>query len=203
VHIPFLITLVAGDLLAGEATSGTYRILVTRPVSRMQIVTSKFIAGNIYSFLVILWLGIVSLGLGAVLFGYGELIVIRPEAITILDRADVIWRFGLAYGFAALGMSVVCSLAFFFSSLVENAIGPIIASMAVIIIFIIISAINIDIFRSIKPYLFTNYILSWRLFFSNPIETVDVLKAVAILAGHSLVLFIITAVIFKRKDILS
>lgn len=203
VHIPFLITLVAGDLLAGEATSGTYRILVTRPVSRMQIVTSKFIAGNIYSFLVIIWLGIASLGLGAILFGYGELIVIRPEAITILDRADVIWRFGLAYGFAALGMSVVCSLAFFFSSLVENAIGPIIASMAVIIIFIIISAINIDIFRSIKPYLFTNYILSWRLFFANPIETADVLKAVAILAGHSLVLFIITAVIFKRKDILS
>ena len=44
VHIPFLITLVAGDLLAGEATSGTYRILLTRPVSRMQIVTSKFVA---------------------------------------------------------------------------------------------------------------------------------------------------------------
>ena len=32
IHIPFLIALVAGDLLAGEATSGTYRILITRPV---------------------------------------------------------------------------------------------------------------------------------------------------------------------------
>ncbi|MCK7520020.1 MAG: ABC transporter permease [Ignavibacteriales bacterium] len=42
VHIPFLITLVAGDLLAGEATAGTYRILVTRPVSRFKIVFSKF-----------------------------------------------------------------------------------------------------------------------------------------------------------------
>jgi len=203
VHIPFLITLVAGDLLAGEATSGTYRILLTRPVSRMKIVSSKYIAGNIYSFLVILWLGIISLGVGAILFGFGELIVTGTDAITILDRSDVLWRFVLAYGFAALGMSVVCSLAFFFSSLVENAIGPIIATMAVIIIFVIISAIDIEIFRSIRPYLFTNYIFSWREFFSDPIDITSVLEAVSILAGHSIALFAITAVIFKRKDILS
>jgi len=61
VHIPFLITLVAGDLLAGEATAGTYRLILTRPVSRMKIVSSKFIAGIIYTFLLILWLAIVSL----------------------------------------------------------------------------------------------------------------------------------------------
>jgi len=40
VHMPFLITLVAGDLLAGEATAGTYRLLVTRPVTRSSIFTS-------------------------------------------------------------------------------------------------------------------------------------------------------------------
>jgi ABC-2 type transport system permease protein len=203
VHIPFLITLVAGDLLAGEATSGTYRILLTRPVSRMQLVTSKFLAGNIYTFLLILWLAIVSLGVGAILFGFGELIVVRPEAILILDRGDVIWRFLLAYSFSFLGMSVVCSLAFFFSSLVENAIGPIIVTMAIIIVFVIISAINIEVFRTIKPYLFTNYILSWRLFFDDPINISKVIEAVAILLGHTLVLFSVTAIIFKRKDILS
>ena len=203
VHIPFLITLVAGDLLAGEATSGTYRMLLTRPVSRMQLVTSKFLAGNIYTFLLILWLAVVSLGVGAILFGFGELIVVRPEAILILDREDVIWRFLLAYGFSFLGMSVVCSLAFFFSSLVENAIGPIIVTMAIIIVFIIISAINIEVFRTIKPYLFTNYILSWRLFFDDPINISKVMEAAAILLGHTLVLFSVTAIIFKRKDILS
>ena len=49
IHIPFLVALVAGDLLAGEATAGTYRVLITRPISRMQVVTSKFIAGFIYT----------------------------------------------------------------------------------------------------------------------------------------------------------
>jgi len=203
VHIPFLIALVAGDLLAGEATAGTYRILLTRPVSRLKVVSSKFIAGNIYTFSLILWLAIVSLGVGAILFGFGELIVIRTGSVLILDRADVLWRFLLAYGFAALGMSVVCSLALFFSSLVENAIGPIVSTMAVIIVFIIVSAINIDLFKSIRPYLFTNYILSWRLFFSDPVNLSKVLEAVLILFGHIIFLFGITTIIFKRKDILS
>ena len=203
VHIPFLITLVAGDLLAGEATAGTYRILLTRPVSRMQVVGSKFVAGNIYTLSLVIWVGIISLGMGAILFGFGELIVIGQNSIVILDRSDVLWRFLLAYAFAALGMSVVCSLAFFFSSLVENAIGPIVATMAVIIVFIIISAINIDVFRTIRPYLFTNYILSWQLLFDNPIDTAKVVKAVLILISHIIVLFSITAIIFKKKDILS
>ena len=95
------------------------------------------------------------------------------------------------------------SLAFFFSSLVENAIGPIIVTMAIIIVFVIISAINIDVFKSIKPYLFTNYILSWRLFFDDPVNIAKIVEAVLILLGHSAVLYAVTAIIFRRKDILS
>ena len=33
IHIPFLIVLVGGDILAGEATAGTYRMILTRPFS--------------------------------------------------------------------------------------------------------------------------------------------------------------------------
>lgn len=203
VHIPFLITLVAGDLLAGEATAGTYRILITRPVSRMQVVSAKFISGIIYTTLLIIWLGLVSLLLGMIIFGFGELIVIRSSTIIIFETTDILWRFLLAYGFASLGMSVVCSLAFLFSSLVENAIGPIISTMAVIIVFLIVSAIDIEVFRSIKPYLFTNYILNWRQFFDDSINVEKILKAVMILLGHMVVFFSAAAVIFKRKDILS
>ncbi len=202
-HIPFLITLVAGDLLAGEATSGTYRMLITRPVSRLKIVSSKFIAGIIYSNLLVLWLAVMSLVLGIIIFGVGELIVIKSTTIIIFAKDDVLWRFLLGYGFAALSMSVVASIAFFFSSLVENAIGPIVTTMAIIIVFLIISAINIDFFQSLKPYLFTNYILDWKLFFDDPIEMNEIIKAVAVLFGHIIVLFGITAYFFNKKDILT
>lgn len=203
VHIPFLITLVAGDLLAGEATAGTYRILVTRPVSRFKIVLSKFLAGFIYTNLLVLWLAIISMGIGLLVFGAGELIVITNENILILARNDVLWRFLLGYGFATLSMTVVLSLALLFSSLVENAIGPIVTTMAIIIVFVIISALNIEFFRSIRPYLFTNYMQSWRSFFNDPIDVHDILKSAAVLAGHVVFFFGVTVYIFNKKDILS
>jgi ABC-2 type transport system permease protein len=203
IHIPFLIALVAGDLLAGEATAGTYRLLITRPVSRFSVVVSKFIAGIIYTNSLVFWLALISLGLGIIIFGVGELIVLKAANVIIFSRSDVLWRFLLAYGFAALSMSVVTSLAFLFSSLVENAIGPIASTMAVIIVFIIISAIEIDIFQQIKPFLFTYYMSSWRLLFDDPVKIDEVIKSVGILFGHIVFFFSLAAFIFKRKDILS
>lgn len=203
VHIPFLVTLVAGDLLAGEATAGTYRLLLTRPVSRTRILLAKFIAGIIYTNLLILWLAFISLGLGIILFGTGELIVFRGDTIIIFKQADVLWRFILGYGFAAIGMSVVASLAFFFSSLVENAIGPIISTMAVIIVFLVISALQIDFFEDINPFLFTSYIMNWRLFFDDPLDFPEIIKSIAVLTGHIAVFFTAALIIFNRKDILT
>lgn len=203
IHIPFLIALVAGDLLAGEATAGTYRLLVTRPVSRMQIISSKFLAGTIYTTLLILWLAVVSLVVGLIIFGGGELIVAGSQAIIIFDSSDVLWRFALAYGFAILSMTVVASLAILFSSLVENAIGPIVSTMALIIIFIILSAFDVEILREIKPYLFTNYMLDWKEFFNDPLEFSEIAKSVFILVGHIVLFFSVTSLIFNKKDILS
>ena len=203
IHIPFLIALVAGDLLAGEATSGTYRILITRPISRLNLVTSKFLAGLLYTYSLIFWLALISLGLGILIFGTGELIVLKSTQIIIFAKNDVFWRFLFAFSFASLSMSVVTALAFLFSSLVENAIGPIVSTMAVIIVFIVISAIEINIFQTIKPYLFTTYMSSWRLFFDDNINYPEILKSCLILAGHVVLFFGASAVIFKRKDILS
>ncbi len=42
IHIPFLITLVAGDMVSSEATSGTVRLLLIRPPSRSRIITAKY-----------------------------------------------------------------------------------------------------------------------------------------------------------------
>jgi ABC-2 type transport system permease protein len=144
-----------------------------------------------------------SLGIGLLVFGVGELIVIKNVNILILSRADVFWRFLMAYGYATLSMTVVLALAFLFSSLVENAIGPIVSTMAIIIVFVIISALDIEFFQSIRPYLFTNYMQSWRSFFDDPIDVQDILKSAAILLGHIVFFFGVTVYIFHKKDILS
>jgi len=100
-------------------------------------------------------------------------------------------------------MMVVASLAFLLSSLVENAIGPIVTTMAIIIAFIIISAIDIEIFQKIKPFLFTNYMNSWRMLFDDPVDIHKILESVVVLAGHIAVFFGVTVYIFHKKDILT
>jgi ABC-2 type transport system permease protein len=203
VHMPFLIALVSGDLLAGEATAGTYRLLITRPISRFNLVTAKFIAGSIYSTALVLWLAVLSLGIGMLVFGSGELIVANPGNVVIFSRDDVLWRFLAAYASAVLSMLVVSSLAFFLSSMVQNAIGPIVTTMAIIIMLIAISALNLDFFKPVVPYFFTSHTTIWNRFFMDPIDYGEITNSVLILLAYIAGFYSLTVYLFHRKDILS
>ncbi len=100
-------------------------------------------------------------------------------------------------------MCVVSSLAFLFSSLVENAIGPIIGTMAVIIMFFILGNLPYDFFIALKPYLFTSYLDIWTLVFDDPIEWQEILKHLLVLASYISAFFLPAFFVFRKKDILS
>ena len=202
VQIPLLISFVAGDQLAGEATAGTYRLILVRPVSRTRIFLSKFATTAIYTVIFIGFLAALSIGLALALLGRGDLIVLS-RGILILPEADVAWRFLAGYVLAAWAMLTIASLAFMFSSFVENAIGPIISTMGVNMVFILVMVIPLEFFQNIKPYLFTNYINVWQRVFEDPIPWDSVWTSVAALGGYSLGFVLIAWVIFRRKDILT
>lgn len=202
IHIPFLIVLVGGDVFAGEATAGTYRMLLIRPVSRFEVIISKYVAGIVYVISLILWLVLLSLVVSILLFGTGNLISFRGKLI-IFDSNDVLWRFFYAYSFAILSMITVYSLSFLFSSLVENAIGPIVATMAVIIILFVLSALPIEFFDKIQPYFFTTHMSQWDKFFNENVDFKEIINSAFVLVGYSIGFLILTSIIFIRKDILS
>jgi ABC-2 type transport system permease protein len=202
IHVPFLVVLVGGDLLAGEATAGTYRMILTRPVSRIQVITAKFIAGMLYVVILLTWLAFLSLGVSLFIFGSGPLLSIG-SGIVIFAENDILWRFLGAYAFAALSMTTVIFISIVFSSLVQNAIGPIVSTMAVIIIFLIISAIPVDFLQNIKPYLFTTHMSQWNNFFNDEVNYKEILNSTWILLAHLVALYGLTAYIFIKKDILS
>ena len=202
IHIPFLVVLVGGDLLAGEATAGTYRMLLTRPVSRLQVITAKFISGFIYVVVLIFWMAFISLGVSLIIFGSGPLLSVG-SGIIIFAENDIMWRFLCAYGYAIISMTTVIFISIIFSSLVQNAIGPIVSTMAVIIVFLILSAIPVDFLQGLKPYLFTSHLGQWNNFFSDEIDYKEVFESAGILLAHIAVLYAVTAYIFIKKDILS
>jgi ABC-2 type transport system permease protein len=203
VHVPFLISLVAGDQLAGEATSGTFRLILIRPTSRLHILNSKFSTTLLYTASLIFFIALMSIGLGLAFFGSGDLLVIEHDSLTILPESQLWFRFLLAYGLAIWSMWVVASLAFLFSSFVENAIGPIIATMTVIVCLLVITNLPISTFESIKPYLFTTYQDVWTYAFKEPIDWKHIALSCGVLGAYIVVFWGATMAIFKRKDILS
>lgn len=203
VHVPLLICLVAGDIVAGEANMGTLRLLASKPVSRTKLMLSKFFASVVYTLALLTFMAALGLFGSIFIFGISDLIIQKSDMLILLDSNDVMWRYAAAYGFAALAMITVAALAFLLSVFADNSIGPIIGAMSVVIVMTILTTLDIPIFYQLKPYLFTNHMLNWKGFFDNPIDLPEVLKSAGVLVLH-IVLFVSLAVyFFRKKDVLS
>jgi ABC-2 type transport system permease protein len=202
-HVPLLIALIAGDMIAGEASMGTLRLLITKPSGRSQVLISKFIASLLYTVILLAFLAILTLPVSILVFGTGDLIIFKNEMIVILDNSDVLWRYFCAFGFTAIAMITVNALALLFSVFAENSIGPIVATVSIIIILNILSTMDIPIFNTIKPYLFTYHMLNWKGFFENPIDFTEVTKSALILLTYVIFFVSLAIVCFRKKDILS
>jgi ABC-2 type transport system permease protein len=203
VHVPLLIALVAGDVLAGEANMGTIRMLLTKPISRTTIIMSKFMATIIYTLLLLVWMALLSLLVSIALFGTDDLIIFKSDKVILLREATVLWRFAGAFVYAAIGMTVVTSLAILLSVFAENAIGPIVGTMSIIILFTILSGLDLPFFNAVKPLLFTRHMLAWKGFFNEPVNYASVLQSALILVGHIAIFMGLAIYSFNRKDILS
>lgn len=202
IHVPFLVTLGAGDQLAGEAAAGTFRLLLTRPASRSRILLAKYTTTLLYALALVTFMAVLTVGLGVLLFGTGDLLMFGRTFVVVAE-SEALWRIGVAFALATWGMWTVASLAFLFSSLVENGIGPLIGTMAVIIVFYIVSNVPADLFTAMKPYLFTSYLDLWQKMFEDPIPWNEVLHSVYVLGAFSIGFYVATWYIFLRKDILS
>jgi ABC-2 type transport system permease protein len=216
VHVPLLIALVAGDAVAGEANMGTLRLIAARPFSRTQLMLVKFMATVIYTILLLVWLALVALVLSVLFFGTNDILIARNDSLEIIRQHDVLWRYAAAFGYASIALSTVAALAFLLSVFAENAIGPIVATISIVIVFTLLSEMQIPLYdRSIKPFLFTSHMLAWKGFFYTQTDasgsavpgTIEnlpaILKSLGILIAY-IAGFVSSAIfIFNRKDILS
>lgn len=215
IHVPILVALIAGDMISGEANMGTLRLLASKPISRTKLLIVKFTAASIYTILLLVWVAILSLLLSIVLFGANQLFVARGFEVNIISQSDILWRYVAAFVFAAIGLLTVASLAFMFSVFADNSIGPIVGSVCVIIVFTILTQLQIPFYdETIKPWLFTTHMLGWKGFFyvqgnegvtvQGSVENLSaILKSGSILLAYTIIFLFIAGWHFKRKNILS
>ncbi len=216
VHVPILVALVAGDVVSGEASMGTLRLLAAKPVSRTQIILAKFLATAVYVFALLAWIAVISLVVSLAVFGENDVVVAKASGLQLIEASDVLWRYFFAFGFAFIAMMVVAAISLLLSTLSENSIGPIVATVGIIIVCTLISEMEIPMYQKyIKPYLFTTYMLGWKGFFyigsTADGETIKgsiqylpaILKSVGALMLYIVVLVAASVFVFRKKDILS
>ena len=201
VHIPLLVALVTGDLVSGEAAMGTLRMLATKPISRASLLLSKFLAGGIYTLLIVVWLGILAVVVGRGWFGTGDMMVLNSDGLVILQEADIVWRYVGAFCVAFLALLSISSLSICLSCFSNNSIGPIVSTMAIILLFTIIGTLDVPVFDPIKPLLLTTHMAAWRSFFEDPVPWDVVRTSVYVLSGHIIAFISISIIAFTKKDI--
>lgn len=215
VHVPMLIALIAADMVSGEANMGTLRLLVSKPISRSQFIIAKFAAAAVYTILLLVWIAILGLFVSMLLFGADDMFLVKNNYAVQLSEADIFWRYIGAFFFAALAMLTVAALGFFLSQFAENSIGPIVATISIVIVLTILSTMSIPMYNLIRPYLFTTHMVTWKEFFDLKVnaegETImgtiqypeKIIKSSLILLAHIIGFVWLSIYVFRKKDILS
>jgi ABC-2 type transport system permease protein len=156
----------------------------------------------IYTIVFVFFLAILSIGLALAMLGRGDLIVISRN-ILLLPESEVAWRFFIAYLLAALTMTTIASISFFFSSFVENAIGPIVATMGLLIVCTVITVMPVEMFEIPKKFLFTRYLDIWQKIFLDPIPWNEIKIGMLYMGAWTFAAVIGAWGVFVKKDILS
>lgn len=216
IQMPLLVALISGDSIAGEANMGTLRLSLTKPISRTQYMLVKFLASVIYTVALLIWMAVLALFGSMLIFGTNDMVVLRSEGIEQIQSFDVMWRYIAAFGYAAVALTTVSALSFLLSVFAENSIGPIIATMSIVIVFTILSEMNIPIYdQTVKPYLFTSHMVAWKGFFyvkadvegttiNGSIENLPaIMRSLSILLIYIGLFFGSAVWVFRKKDILT
>src|ERR1041385_6030834 len=74
--MPLYAALVGGDLVAKEAEDGTLRMILSRPISRFRLLLAKWLAGVIFSAVLVLVLGVMAVLFARMWFPWKSMFVI-------------------------------------------------------------------------------------------------------------------------------
>lgn len=202
--MPFFVCLVFGEVVGGEASEGTLRTVLARPIGRTAFLTSKFIACLIYSLSLVLFLGASAYLIGLIFFGRGGLLstgTIEHPMLTWYSEGAGLARLALGYLLACAGAVTVGMLAFFISNWLHNPLGAV--GGAIMLLFTAGIIGLIPYFGPIKPYLFSTHLLVGQWAFADPIPWHEIAFSLKCLGVYVTALFAVSLAIFGRKDVLA
>jgi len=201
--LPLYVALIGGDLVAKEAEDGTLRMILCRPVSRVRLLMVKFLAGVVFSFLLVAALGVFGLAFSRMHFHWGGLFVWMPEQsiFSLFDPGTGLSRYLAGHLMLVSEAASIMCLAFMFSCFnIKPAAATILALSFVFVSFIME---HIPYFKDYQNWFFTHHLNLWQLVFAETVPWWRILQSLSLLAGFNATFMTIGVAAFQVRDIKS
>jgi ABC-2 type transport system permease protein len=207
VFLPVSVAVLAGDAVAGEASTGTLRYLLIRPVGRTRLLVAKLIALITFVLFAIAAVLVTSFLTGLTLFGTeASTAVTLPADVTSLSGVTItpvglLLRLAGTVAYIVVSMLGVASIALFLSTITESALGAAMGALAVLVTSQVL--VTLDAAAAIRPYLPTRYWLAWIDFFRDPVLWRDIERGAGIQLVYLVVLLGAAWANFMTRDVTS
>jgi ABC-2 type transport system permease protein len=182
--LPLGIAVVAGDAIAGEASLGTLRGLLTVPAGRTRLLAVKFSVIVVFSTAACLLVAVIALIMGLILFPAGPVTLLSGTTVSL---GSGILRVLLVALYCAAALASLGTIGLAVSTLTQHPVGAIASVLVVTVASEICD--QVPQLSAIHSYLPTHFWLSWDGLFRSPVAWSGI--------GHGLISFAVYAVIFS------
>jgi ABC-2 type transport system permease protein len=138
VFLPLAVSIVSGDAIAGEASSGTLRYLLTVPIARTRLLAVKAAGVFAYAAAAVVIVALVALVTGAILFGIRDVTLLSGDTVSI--GSGLLRALGVA-AYVLLDLLGLVAIGLFFSTLTEVPVGAMAATLGTAIVFAILDSV--------------------------------------------------------------
>lgn len=197
--LPLFAALIGGDLVAKEAEDGTLRMILSRPISRVRLLVTKWLAGFVFSTALIGLLGLFGLVCAGIYFPWGKFFYWNPvlDIFGVFDGGTGLQRYLLAHLLMVAEAFFIMSLAFMFSCFnIKPAAATILA-----LSLLFASVIMEKLFRDYQDWFPTWHTHVWQWFFLEHVPWWQVGESACILAGFTATFLVVGCLVFQMRDI--
>jgi ABC-2 type transport system permease protein len=196
--LPLIISVVAGDSIAGEAGLGTLRYLLTIPVSRGRLLAVKSLAVATFTAIAVNVVAIIGLVTGAVLFGLHSLVLLSGDTVGLGD--GLLRTLGVVV-YATIALFALAAGGLFISTLTENAIAAMAAAVSIAVFSALLDAVPQ--LSAIHPALLTDHWLGFGELLRTSISATDLARWTALHLGYAAIFLSLAWSRITTKDITS
>ncbi|GHE12251.1 ABC transporter permease [Streptomyces alanosinicus] len=194
--LPMAVGVVAGDAIAGEASSGTLRYLLVAPAGRTRLLLTKYTTVLAFCLLATLVVTLSALIVGALLFPLGDLMTISGTRIGFGEGLVRALLIALVVAASLVG---VAALGLFVSTLTGSGIAAMATTVGLVITVQILD--QIPQLHALQPYFFSHYWLSFADLMRDPVYWDDLVKNLGLQALYAAVFGSAAWARFTTKDI--